>query len=582
MDHRWMLPPDRLGSKDGTTRTKHLVAVSLLRRLPISLQLTGAIGALVLAIVAFQTIYLPLAQAQRGREVLTAKASSITGLVAHDILPGFEFGDTELIEDVFQGALTDSDLRYMVLLAADGSEIAAQGSRPALRLTPPREMSSLLIEDRGDSIHLLQPLVSSSGDHATLVADFSTQQIQTQRRSDQATALYMGLGVLLVGVALAFLISNSLAKRLARLTATARRVADGDLSAELDPIQIQSADEIGRLATAIRDVRAYFEDMAGTAQAMAGGDLAHKIRPRSEKDSLSRAFQEMNQQLSQAIAEALAGATGVASSAAHVSSTSSALSHGTGEQAASVEEASANLEEMTASITQSAANGKRMEEIALAGASKAKRSSAAVNETLQAMRSIVEKISIVEEIAHQTNLLALNAAIEAARAGEHGRGFAVVASEVRKLAERSQVAARDISELAASSVAVAESSGGLLAELVPAIDLTTQLVQEVSSASDEQSAGVGEVTRAMGRVDQVAQGNASAAEELSSTAQQLSAQAARLRRRMSFFRLPESALRPADLPTLQSGENKYVPDATRHGLAFEVGPNSFEPELEGM
>jgi methyl-accepting chemotaxis protein len=508
-----------------------------MRRLPVSWQLTAAFGILVLAIVALETIYLPLAQARRGRQVLTAKASSITGLVAHDILPGFEFGDTTLIEDVFAGALADSDLRYLVLLAADGTEITARGSRPEAGTAVPREVSSLLVEDRGASILLVQPIVSSSGERGLLVADFSTQQIQTQRRSDQVTALIMGFGVFVCGVALAFLISRSLARRLARLTETASRVAGGDLTAGVDSMQVDSADEIGRLAAALREVRAYFEDMAATAQAMAGGDLSRQARPRSERDALGRAFREMTQELSRAIAEALEGATGVASSAAHVSSTASVLSQGTGEQAASVEEASANLEEMTSSITQNATNSKQMEEIALAGASTAEESSEAVSETLQAMQAIAEKISIVEEISYQTNLLALNAAIEAARAGEHGRGFAVVAAEVRKLAERSQTAAQEISNLAASSVAVAERSGELLADLVPAIKMTAELVQEVNSTSDEQAAGVSQITGAMGRVDGVAQRNASAAEELSSTAQELSAQADRLRRRMSFFRL---------------------------------------------
>ncbi len=162
-----------------------------------------------------------------------------------------------------------------------------------------------------------------------------------------------------------------------------------------------------------------------------------------------------------------------------------------------------------------------------------------MNETVEAMAAIAERIGIVEEIAYQTNLLALNAAVEAARAGEHGRGFAVVAAEVRKLAERSQKAAKEIGSLASSSVKVAERSGMLLKELVPSIRKTAELVQQVAAVSREQASGVVQMNRAMVQVDQVTQRNASAAEELSSTAEELAAQAESLQQMMTFFRVAE-------------------------------------------
>jgi methyl-accepting chemotaxis protein len=220
-----------------------------------------------------------------------------------------------------------------------------------------------------------------------------------------------------------------------------------------------------------------------------------------------------------------------------VSATSASLSQGTSEQAASVEETTSSLEQMSSSITQNAENSRQTEQMASSGAKSAEESGTAVTATVQAMKDIAERISIIEEIAYQTNLLALNAAIEAARAGEHGKGFAVVATEVRKLAERSQKAAGEISALSTQSVKVAEKSGHLLVELVPTIRKTADLVQEVAAASQEQSSGVAQINKAMAQVDQVTQRNAAAAEELASTAEEMSSQADALQELVSFFRL---------------------------------------------
>jgi methyl-accepting chemotaxis protein len=196
---------------------------------------------------------------------------------------------------------------------------------------------------------------------------------------------------------------------------------------------------------------------------------------------------------------------------------------------------------MSSSITQNAENSRQTESMAKEGSRNAEEGGKAVMETVAAMRSIAERISIIEEIAYQTNLLALNAAIEAARAGEHGKGFAVVATEVRKLAERAQKAAKEVGTLAGSSVAVAERSGQLIVDLVPAIRKTADLVQEVAAASAEQSSGVAQVSKAMGIVDQVTQRNASAAEELSSTAEEMATQAEALQQLVGFFTVKDDA-----------------------------------------
>jgi|GEM_PF-6240846 hypothetical protein len=225
-----------------------------------------------------------------------------------------------------------------------------------------------------------------------------------------------------------------------------------------------------------------------------------------------------------AISEARSAASGLLAAAAQVASTAEALSQGTSEQAASVESTTSSLTEMAASIGQNAENSQHAGQMVVAGAKDAEEGGHAVARTYTAMKQIAEKITIIEEIAYQTNMLALNAAIEAARAGEHGRGFGVVATEVRRLAERSETAAKEISTLAGSSVEVAERSGTLIAELIPSIRKTADLVQEVAAASAEQSTGVAQISQAMSTVDHVTQKNASAAEELASTAEEMSAQ----------------------------------------------------------
>ena len=281
------------------------------------------------------------------------------------------------------------------------------------------------------------------------------------------------------------------------------------------------------------------EEAARVVQAMTSGDLTTtvKVTSNDEIGKMLRAMDEMGSRLKQIIGRVYSESDGLSSASAQVAASAQGVSQGTSEQAAAVQATTSSLEEMNASITQNAENSRLLEQMALKGAQGAEESGKVVEETLAAMQTIANKISIVEEIAYQTNLLALNAAIEAARAGDHGKGFAVVAAEVRKLAERSQAAASEIGEVASSSVKIASRSGELIAELIPSIQKTAELVQEVAAASREQSSGVGQISEAMARVDQVTQANASSAEELSSTSEQLSAQAAGLKQVMQFFRV---------------------------------------------
>jgi methyl-accepting chemotaxis protein len=299
------------------------------------------------------------------------------------------------------------------------------------------------------------------------------------------------------------------------------------------------------------------------AQAIAAGDLTGEVKQsrNDEIGAMEGAMARMISGFQNLLQQTKSASHALSAASVQLSTVADGLSRGTSRLAASVEETTASLEEMSASVTQNAENSRQMEQMALSGARDVEQSGRAVAESVEAMKTIAEKITIIEEIAYQTNLLALNAAIEAARAGDHGKGFAVVATEVSKLAERSQRAAQEISALAGSSVRVAERSGELLRELVPSIRKTTELVQEVATASREQSAGVEQVNRAMTQVDHVTQRAASAAEQLSSTAEELASQAVNLKQLMSFFRI-DSGGRPgknAQPRSLQAAGEIKVP-----------------------
>jgi methyl-accepting chemotaxis protein len=315
-----------------------------------------------------------------------------------------------------------------------------------------------------------------------------------------------------------------------------RQLSLGDLSQQLVK---ERDDEIGRVIDSINHMIESQREKARNAESIAAGDLTVKVNVLSERDTLGSSLANMIDMLHKIIGEVKNAAANVADGSQEISSTSEQVSQGASEQAASAEQASSSIEQLSANIQQNADNARQTEIMALKASENAQIGGKAVADTVKAMQDIIKRISIIEEIARQTNLLALTAAIEAARAGEHGKGFAVVAAEVRKLAERSQEAAREISELSAKSIEVAGNAGEMLNLIVPDIQKTAELVQEINAASAEQNSGAKQINQAILQLEQVIQQNVSGSEELTSSSEELASQAELLMDTIGFFQLGE-------------------------------------------
>ncbi len=403
----------------------------------------------------------------------------------------------------------------------------------------------------------------------------------------------MGIAAVLLGVA----ITRSVTQPLVHAVDAADAVAKGDLTFAIksqgkdevarllqgfalmqEQLQQRQLEDQQRLATteaAGRAATQVAEEIGAAVDGAVNGDFTHRI-PVTGKEAfhaeLCEKFNTLIETVTGTIREVRAAANQLGAASAQVSQTSQSLSHGASQQAASVEETTASLQQMAASVKGNADNATVTDGIATKAAKEAADGGAAVAQTVDAMKSIATKISIIDDIAYQTNLLALNAAIEAARAGEHGKGFAVVAAEVRKLAERSQVAAQEIGGLASNSVGLAEKAGTLLNQMVPSIQKTGELVQEIAAASGEQSDGVGQITSAMNHLSSATQQTASASEELSATAEELSAQAAGLQELMAFFKLADDSQSPghnrASAHSSAKGSSGTQAQGGGHGLRF--------------
>ena len=359
---------------------------------------------------------------------------------------------------------------------------------------------------------------------------------------------------------------NTMVENLKGAAHVAARISEGDLT-----VQTRVLSEKDTLGRALANMVENLKGATHVAMRISEGDLTVQARALSEKDTLGQALLTMLDNLRKTVSQVVAAADNVASGSQEMSSTAQQLSEGATEQASAAEETTSAMEEMTASIQQNADNARQTDKIASKASEDARTSGEAVARTMTAMKQVAEKISIIEEIARKTDLLALNAAVEAARAGEHGKGFAVVASEVRKLAERSQTAAAEISRLTADGVQVAEGAGRMLGKLVPDIQKTAELLREIAAASAEQNTGAGQINKAIQQLDQVIQQNSGAAGSMASTAEELSSQAEVLQSTMAFFKTGETrqvtTSRSYRTPTRAKSKGTGSPKSTTASLS---------------
>lgn len=398
---------------------------------------------------------------------------------------------------------------------------------------------------------------------ARLSAELASLQVDLSAAGDELSAsltrtktVLAAVYIVLISCFVVFLyfFSRSILSPLERTVRVVEKIGKGHLKQR---VNLKSRDEIGRMAQAIDHFAENMQVEVITAfNSLAAGDFTFKA-----EGVIRKPLAEANAELNRMVAQIQSASKHVTAGSQTMNISSQVMSQGAAEQAAAAEEASSSIEQMNANISQNAENALETAKIASRSAENAQKGGAAVQNTVTAMRQIIEKISFVEELSRQTNLLALNAAIEAARAGEHGRGFAVVASEVRKLAERSQVVAGEITALSTSSAGIAEEAGALIESVVPDIRRTAELVDEISAASREQNAGAEQISGAIQQLNEIIQQNVSTSMELSAAAGDITLQAETLHEMLAGLKVEQVSSMPGGSDA-HASEEMPLPEAT--------------------
>ncbi|MFO8141382.1 MAG: MCP four helix bundle domain-containing protein [Marinobacter sp.] len=509
--------------KNLSVKIKLSILIGLLSLLLIAIGGIGLYG-MNQTVAGLKTVYqdrtVPLADLGSIRRYLLLNRMDVNAMLM-DPDPEFIRQRTNLVESNIQSIttlwdkfvatkLTPEETRLAEQFGNDRRRFVQEGLQPAVSALRANDLvrASTIVEE---NIRPLYEPVSAGMDNLIDLQIRVAEQEYQSAQAVYANIRNLAIGSIVVGllfaIALGVIIMRGITLPLGMAVQLAKDLSEGDLTRRVDH---ESKDEVGQLLTAMKAMVAKLTQIVGEVN--------------GSSDALASASEE-------------------------VSATAQNLSQGASEQAASVEETTASVEQMSASIEQNTENAKVTNDMSSKASSEAIQGGQAVTKTVEAMKSIAEKISIIDDIAYQTNLLALNAAIEAARAGEHGKGFAVVAAEVRKLAERSQIASQEIGEVARGSVSLAEQAGKLLEEMVPTIRKTSDLVQEISAASTEQSAGASQINIAMEQLNSITQQSASSSEELASTSEEMSGQAQQLQQLMTFFKIEQGGGRQDSRPT---------------------------------